>query len=100
MKEATEVIIRPVITEKSVDLRRQGKYVLEVARDATKIDIRDAVELLGGCQVMSVNTLNVHGKVRRTRRGTGRTRSWKKAIVTLRPGSELGGVLGEAFEVG
>lgn len=100
MREATEVIIRPIITEKSVDLRRQGKYVLEVAKDATKIDVRAAIEKLGGCEVESVNTLNVKGRLRRTRRGQGRTRSWKKAIVTLRPDQEMGGVLGEAFEIG
>ncbi|MBI3909352.1 MAG: 50S ribosomal protein L23 [Armatimonadetes bacterium] len=110
MKDATEIIIRPVLTEKSVALQtlpaaspRTGervvrKYSFEVLRGATKVDIRRAVEQLGRCEVEKVNTLTVKGKLRRTRRGAGYTRTWKKAVVTLRSGQELGGVLGQAFE--
>ena len=100
MKDATEVIIRPLLTEKSVFLQRQNKFTFEVAKDATKVDIQKAVESLGRCEVDKVNTLVVKGKVRRTRRGTGRTPDWKKAIITLKDGESLGGLLGEAFETG
>jgi large subunit ribosomal protein L23 len=99
MKDATQIIIRPLLTEKSTGLQRLSKFTFEVAKDATKIEIQNAIESLGRCQVEKVNTLVVKGKVRRTRRGTGRTPDWKKAIVTLRPGQALGGVLGEAFDL-
>ena len=98
MKDATQIIVRPLLTEKSVGLQRFDKFTFVVARDATKIDIQRAIEQLGGCEVEKVNTLNVKGKLRRTRRGYARTPAWKKAIVTLRDGESLGGVLGEAFE--
>lgn len=111
MKDPTEIIIRPIMTEKSVALRTlpamtaEGervvrKYTFEVAIDATKVDVRRAIEQLGRCRVEKVNTLLVKGKVRRRGRRVGRTRTWKKAIVTLREGEELGGVLGQAFEGG
>lgn len=98
MKDATQVIIRPLLTEKSVELQRLGKYTFEVAIDSTKIEIEKAIEILGRCEVEKVNTITVKGKIRRTRRGTGRTPDRKKAIVTLKEGQALGGVLGQAFE--
>jgi large subunit ribosomal protein L23 len=98
MRDETEIIIRPLLTEKSTFLQRLNKYTFEVAKDATKIDIQKAIESLGRCRVEKVNTLVVKGKVRRTRRGTGRTPDWKKAVVTLREGEALGGLLGQAFE--
>lgn len=98
MKDPTEVIIRPLLTEKSVELQRLGKYTFEVATTATKIEIRNAIEALGKCEVDSVNTVKVYGKERRTRRGVGRTPDRKKAIVTLKPGQALGGMLGQAYE--
>lgn len=98
MRDETQIIIRPLLTEKSTFLQRLNKYTFEVAKDATKIEIEKAVESLGRCQVDKVNTLIVKGKVRRTRRGTGRTPDWKKAVVTLKEGETLGGLLGQAFE--
>lgn len=98
MRDETQIIIRPLLTEKSTFLQRLNKYTFEVAKDATKIEIEKAVESLGRCQVEKVNTLVVKGKVRRTRRGTGRTPDWKKAVVTLKEGETLGGLLGQAFE--
>ena len=98
MRDATQIIIRPLLTEKSVELQRLNKFTFEVDRAATKIEVRQAVELLGRCSVAKVNTLTVHGKLRRTRRGSGRTASWKKAVVTLQEGQSLGGDLGAAFE--
>ncbi len=99
MRDATQIIIRPLLTEKSTYLQRLGKFTFEVAKDATKIEIQNAIESLGRCEVEKVNTLIVKGKIRRTRRGTGKTPDWKKAVVTLREGETLGGVLGEAFEL-
>jgi len=98
MKDETQIIIRPLLTEKSTFLQRLNKFTFEVAKDATKIEIEKAIESLGRCQVEKVNTLVVKGKVRRTRRGTGRTPDWKKAVVTLKEGETLGGLLGQAFE--
>jgi large subunit ribosomal protein L23 len=98
MRDATQVILRPLLTEKSTRAQQQNKFLFEVAPDANKIEIRHAVEELGKCQVEKVNTINVRGKTRRTRRGTGKTADWKKAIVTVKEGQVLGGILGTAFE--
>ena len=93
MKEPYEILIRPLLTEKSVDAAASSKYHFEVARDATKIDIRHAVEAaFSGVKVEKVNTLHVRGKERRfmgygrARRKVGRSPNWKKAVVTLREG--------------
>jgi len=113
MKEPTQIIIEPVLTEKSTALQDQDvlrgplgdrravtirKYTFKVAKDATKVDIRRAIEKLGNCAVQKVNTMVVKGKVRRRGRRVGRTSDWKKAIVTLREDETLSGVLGDAFE--
>ena len=90
--DAFSTIIRPVVSEKSTILGDQGKYIFEVAPTANKIDIKRAVELAFAnkkVQVSSVNIVHVSGKVRRRGRSVGRTRSWKKAIVTLRAGQRL-----------
>lgn len=100
MRDATQILLRPLLTEKSMFQQRMNKFTFEVARNATKIDIQKAVETLGSCRVEKVNTLIVKGKVRRTRRGTGRSPDWKKAVVTLRDDEVLGGLLGEVFETG
>ena len=79
-----DIIIRPIITERSMAGAAQKKYVFEVARDAGKIEIRKAVEEIFGVKVQDVNTLNVKGKPKRLGGGRpGRTRQWKKAYVTL-----------------
>ena len=83
MKVAQEIIIAPVITEKSMTAIEQKKYTFKVAKDATKIDIARAVEELFGVNVAKVNTINVRGQQRRMGRYEGYTASWKKAIVTL-----------------
>lgn len=98
MKDATEVIIRPLLTEKSTFLQRLNKYTFEVAKDATKVEIQKAIESLGRCEVEKVNTLVVKGKLRRRGNRVGRTADWKKAVVTLKEGQALGGVLGQAYE--
>jgi len=89
---AYAAIVRPVVSEKSTILGEQGKYVFEVAPDANKIQIKHAIEEVFAnkkVQVLSVNILRVPGKERRRGRSVGMTRSWKKAIVTLRAGQRL-----------
>lgn len=83
MKLAQEIILAPVITEESMMGTADKKYAFKVAKDATKVDIKKAVETLFGVQVEKVNTMNVRGQFRRYGRFEGYTSSWKKAIVTL-----------------
>ena len=80
---AQDIILRPVITENSMDGIADRKYTFEVAKDANKIEIAKAVEELFGVKVSKVNTINVDGKLRRYGRFEGYTASRKKAIVTL-----------------
>jgi large subunit ribosomal protein L23 len=90
--DAYSTILRPVVSEKSTVLGDQGKYVFEVAPTANKIQIKEAVEAAFAnkkVEVSAVNILHVSGKVRRRGRSVGMTRSWKKAIVTLRAGQRL-----------
>ncbi len=88
MKTAQDIIIKPVITEKSMDGLQAGKYTFKVAKDATKPEIKKAVEKLFGVEVDKVTTMNVKGKMKRLGRYEGMTASWKKAIVTLTPDSK------------
>lgn len=83
MKAPQDIIIAPVITERSMDNLQVGKYTFRVAKDANKSEIKKAVEKLFGVEVSKVNTLNVRGKEKRVGRYFGKTASWKKAIVTL-----------------
>ena len=78
-----EIIIRPVVTEKSNDGLQEGKYTFEVNKKATKVDIAKAVEKLFNVKVLSVNTMKVNGKTKRVRYKEGKTPDWKKAIVTI-----------------
>ena len=80
---AQDIILRPIITENSMDGIADRKYTFEVAKDANKIEIAKAVEELFGVKVSKVNTINVDGKLRRYGRFEGYTASRKKAIVTL-----------------
>ena len=89
MNSPYEVIIRPIVTERSFDLMEQGKYTVEVARTAPKEEIAAAVEKLFDVHVTKVNTINVKPKNRRVRYVAGKTRQWKKAIVTLAPGEQI-----------
>jgi large subunit ribosomal protein L23 len=86
----TDVIRRPLVTEKTTTLREDGRTVVfEVARAANKIEIRRAVEQLLGAKVSDVRTANAHGKVKRQGRFVGRRSDWKKAYVKLRDGEKL-----------
>ncbi len=83
MKTAYDIILKPVISEKSMDDAAQRKYTFKVARDANKTQIKDAVEEIFGVEVVRVNTMNLKGKVKRVGRNTGMTAASKKAIVTV-----------------
>lgn len=89
MMEARDILIRPLVTERSTALMEQGKYVFEVAKAANKIQIADAVAEIFKVKVLAVNTTNVTGKVKRVGRNIGRRRSYKKAIVTLALGETI-----------
>jgi large subunit ribosomal protein L23 len=85
-----QVIIKPLVSEKGVhQASRNNRYVFEVHRQATKDDIRAAIEELFNVKVIAVATQNRIGKSRRTRFGMGATKSWKKAIVKLSPENKL-----------
>lgn len=84
-----EVLRRPLITEKNTELQMQGKYAFEVAKEANKPQIKQAVEKAFSVIVTAVNVMNIHGEMRRVGRRQVPTRSWKKAIVTLQPGDKI-----------
>ena len=87
--EHSQVIIRPVISEKSYVLSAAGKYTFRVHPDAHKTEIRQAVEVLFDVHVLAVRTATVKSKPKRRGNTRGRTRSWKKAIVQVRPGETV-----------
>ncbi|HPW22070.1 MAG TPA: 50S ribosomal protein L23 [Vicinamibacterales bacterium] len=88
--KATDVIRRPLITEKTSILREDGRtIVFHVARGANKIDIKRAVEHLLGAKVAAVRTSTTHGKVKRQGRFSGKRPDWKRAYVRLRDGEKL-----------
>jgi large subunit ribosomal protein L23 len=86
-KDPRDVIIRPIVSEKSYSLIDQGKYTFEVDPTANKTEIKLAIEKIFGVKVASVNTINRQGKTRRTRFGMGKRKDTKRAIVTLASGS-------------
>ena len=88
MKSAYDIIIRPVLTEKSYATIAEKKYVFVVDKRANKIEIRQAVEQVFGVKVESVNTLRTDGKIKRQGRTQGRTPEIKKAYVTLKKDSK------------
>jgi large subunit ribosomal protein L23 len=88
--ENTQVIIRPLVTEKSVDAaQHQNTYLFEVHREANKTQIRNAVQKLFSVKVESIRTVIRKGKMRRVKYSRGRTRAWKKAVVRLVPGDTI-----------
>ena len=91
--EARDIIIRPVVTEKSVSLMEHNKYVFKVALSANKIEIKKAIEEIFKVKVVGVNTVRVKGKVKRMGRSEGRTSDYRKAIVQLAEGDSI-----EVFE--
>ena len=88
MKTAYDIIIKPIITEQSMEATEEKKYVFQVANDANKIEIKKAVEEIFGVKVEKVNTLRTLGKIKRQGRTAGRTPEIKKAYVTLKKDSK------------
>ena len=89
MKDPREVIIRPIVTEHSYDQMGDNVYTFEVAKDSNKVEIRQAIEAIFNVSVVKVNTLNVKPKPKRVRYQVGQTRTWKKAMVTLKEGDTI-----------
>ena len=87
--EPSQVIIRPVVSEKSYVLASAGKYTFRVHPDAHKTQIKQAVEGLFDVSVVEVRTASVKSKPKRRGLTAGRSRSWKKAIVQVRPGDTI-----------
>lgn len=89
-KDIYEVLIRPLLTERSVLLKdKENRYSFEVAKNANKTDVRQAIEKSFKVKVKKVRTSIVNGKVRRMGRFEGQRPDWKKAIVTLAPGQKI-----------
>ena len=80
---AEDIILAPIVTEKSSSDMQEGKYTFKVAKKATKVEIKNAVEELFGVKVLKVNTLRYDGKKKRVGVHQGKTASWKKAIVSI-----------------
>lgn len=90
MKDVYSVLKRPLFTEKNDRLKENfNKFAFEVEIKANKIEVRQAVEQIFGVSVVKVNTMRVHGKVKRRGRSVGRRPDWKKAIVTLKEGDTI-----------
>ncbi len=89
MKTALDVIIRPVVSEKSYALIEENSYTFVVHPDANKVQIRQAVEEIWGVKVLTVNTSNRKGKVKRTRLGSGTRKDTRRAIVKLAEGDKI-----------
>jgi large subunit ribosomal protein L23 len=90
MRDPYQIIERPLLTEKAMDLSQAGKYTFRVNRDANKIEIAEAVQRIFNVHVTKVNTVTVKGKKKRVGRfPEGKTADWKKAIVTLAAGQSI-----------
>ena len=88
MKAIQDIIIKPLITENSMDMLADKKYAFKVMKSATKPEIAKAVEEMFGVKVLDVNTINMKKKPKRLGVNSGYTAAWKKAIVTLKPDSK------------
>ena len=87
--DATQIIIRPIVSEKSYVLATAGKYTFRVHEDAHKTQIRQAIEELFDVKVLDVRTMSVKGKPKRRGFTKGHRRSWRKAIVQVREGDSI-----------
>ena len=84
-----QIVLRPVVTEKTTDQNAENQYSFEVAKQANKIEIRKAVEMVFGVRVTDVRTQVVRGDLRRVGQFWSKQRSWKKAIVTIHPDDSI-----------
>ena len=88
MRNPHDIIIKPIVTERSMDDMNDNKYTFVVDRKSNKTEIKSAVEKVFGVKVSKVNTMNVLGKIKRQGATSGKRADWKKAIVTLSPESK------------
>lgn len=89
MKDYTNIIIAPVVTEKSAYANENNVYTFKVAKSANKIQIKKAIEKAFGVTVVNVNTLNTKSKAKRVGKYTGKTKTYKKAFVTVKDGDKI-----------
>ena len=89
MKDPRQVILRPIVSEHSFDMMENNTYTFEVAKEANKVEIAQAAEEIFNVKVVKVNTLNVKAKPKRLRAQLGKTRTWKKAMITLKEGDTI-----------
>lgn len=89
MKSARDIVVRPVVSEKSYAGLDRNTYTFLVQPDANKTEIKEAIQQIWNVRVRNVNTVNRKGKVKRTRLGTGKRSDQKRAIVTLAPGDSI-----------
>lgn len=94
MSLAGEIIVKPIVTEKSNSELSRNIYTFQVVKTATKIDVRNAIEKMYKVKVAQVNTTVVKGKVRRVGRFVGKQSDWKKAIVILKQGQKIESLVG------
>lgn len=94
MKSMYDIIIKPIITEKSAQLVENLQYTFEVAKDANKVEIKNAIEKIFNVKVVAIRTINVQRKAKRMQRYQGFKPAYKKAIVRLAPGQSI-----DAFEL-
>ena len=94
MKSVYDIIRKPIITEKSAQLVENLQYTFEVAKDANKVEIKNAIEKIFNVKVVAIRTINVHRKAKRMQRYQGFKPAYKKAIVKLAPGQSI-----DAFEL-
>lgn len=89
MREYTDIIIKPVVTEKSMNLLADNTYTFIVDKKANKTEVKNAIEKLFDVRVEKVNTMNIKGKPKRVGRFEGKKPNRKKAVVTLKPGHKI-----------
>ncbi len=89
MYDPRNIIIRPIVSEKTYAMIEENRYTFEVAKTASKPQIAQAITEIFGVTVTNVNTMNVTGKPRRVRFAKGKTRDWKKAVVSLKQGDSI-----------
>ncbi len=94
MKTARDIILKPIVTEKSMENSALNKYTFKVDKRSNKVEIRNAIQEIFKVDVIKVNTVSMRGKMKRHGKYLGRTSDWKKAVVTLKEGQkiEIGGV--------
>lgn len=89
MKDYRDIILRPIVTEKSMNLLADNKYTFIVDKDSNKTEIKNAIENIFNVRVEKVSTMNVKGKPKRMGRYEGKRPDRKKAIITLKPGQKI-----------